>query len=118
MTRYKGQSGHEIIQESYLFPVDKYTKGAEALCDKIDVWCGKDPKKSREKRAQRLAGRVVLLRMSGEKIAIPPAAEYSSGLKGLLNYGYIERKKSRKGFKTTKKGKAKIKELQGKWYSK
>lgn len=118
MTRYKGKSGHEMIQDSLLFGVDRYTKKAENVCDKIDVFCGMDPKKSREKRSQRLAGRAVLQKMGGWDVPLPPSAQYSSGLKGLLSHGYIERRKSKKGFKTTKKGRSKIKQMESKWFSK
>lgn len=118
MGRYKGKSGHEMIQDSLLFGVERYIHKGDKLCDKIDVYCGIDPKISREKRSNKLAGRAILQKMGGWDVPIPPAAQYSSGLKSLLSHGYIERKKSKRGFKTTKKGKAKIKVMGDKWFTK
>jgi hypothetical protein len=107
-----------MIQDSVLFGADRYTEKAGKLCDKIDVFCGKDPKISREKRSKRLAGRAVLQKMGGWDVPLPPTTQYGTALKGLLSHGYIERKKSKKGFKTTKKGKAKIKSMGEKWFTK
>ena len=116
MARNKGRSGHEMIQDSLLFGVDRYTRGAEKLCDKIDVYCGIDPKISRKKRANRAAGRVILQKMGGWEVPLPPAAQYGTGLQALVQHGYIERKKSKRGFKTTKKGRAQIKKMEKKWF--
>ena len=120
MARYKGKSPHEMIQDSILFGVDRYTKGAEELCDKIDVYCGVDPKISRKKRSKRLAGRTVLQKMGGWDVPLPPASQYGVALKGLIDHGYIERRKSKssKGFKMTKKGKAKVKDMEKSWFKK
>jgi len=118
MAHYKGKSGHEMIQDSLLFGVERYTRKSSDLCDRIDVFCGKDPKISQQKRQQRLHGRSVLQKMGGWDVPLPPTKDYGSALKGLLDYGYIERKKSKKGFKTTKKGKAKIKTMGDVWFTK
>lgn len=118
MTRYKGKTGHEAIQDSILFGADRYTYKAEKLCDKIDVFLGTDPKISQQKRSTRRAGRAVLQKMSGWDVPLPPAAEYGVGLQGLVRHKYIERRKSKKGFKITKKGKMKIKQMEQKWFTK
>jgi len=120
MARYKGKSAHVMIQDSMLFGVDRFTKKAETICDKIDVYCGVDPKISRKKRSKRLAGRSVLQKMGGWDVPLPPASQYGVALKGLIDHGYIERKKSKssKGFKMTKKGKAKVKDMEKSWFDK
>ena len=114
MSYYKGQSGHEMIENSLLFGVERYERKAGVLCDKIDVFCGIDPKVSRKKRENKKLGLGVLQTMSGWKVPLPPAAQYGTALKNLSQHGYIERK-AKKGFKLTKRGKKAVKKT-ARWF--
>ena len=117
-SRYEGDTPHEMIENSLLFGVDRYTRTTADLCDRIDVFCGVDPKISQHKRDNRLAGRAILQKMGGWNVPIPPAAKYAQGLKSLISHKYIERRKSKQGFKMTKKGKATVKEMEKPWFRK
>ena len=117
-SRYEGDTPHEMIENSLLFGVDKYVRETANLCDRIDVFCGVDPKISQQRRAERLAGRTVLQKMGGWDVPLPNAVGYSTGLKSLLKHKYIEKRKSKQGFKMTKKGKATIKEMEKPWFRK
>ena len=112
MTRYKGKSGHEMIQDSMLFGVERFTFKADKTIAKADRFLGIDPEKTRLQRKERGHARQTLQKMGGWNVPIPSAANYSKSLQNLLSHGFIERRKTKKGFKMTKKGKASMRKME------
>lgn len=113
MTRGEGRSGTEMIRDSLLYGVDRYTSRTDKKVAAIDRFLGIDPQIARNQRKERMAARATLQKIAGWDTPLPKAAAYATSLKNLSQHGFIERRKSKKGFKITKKGRTKVKEMGG-----
>lgn len=82
----------------------------EAMMQAGDVVAGIDPEIGRQRREIKAAGRNILIAMD-RKVPVIPGEHYTIGMKELVERGDIEKKRGGKGYKLTKQGKARVKEI-------
>ena len=93
-----------------LFGVERFIESGEKKLQEIDVGLGLDPKIGEARRKEKRGSREVLMQMSGRGTASEDV-DYTSSMKSLVDRGDIEKKASGKGYKITKKGKQRIKDI-------
>lgn len=103
-------SAQEQYTDVLMFGVERFVEKGEKKLQEIDVGLGIDPKIGESRRKEKRASREVLFQLAGRG-AVSESVDYTSGMKALLERGDIEKKKSGKGYKITKVGKRRIKDI-------
>ena len=107
--RETGRTPHEMIEESLLYGIERYTVRSDERLQQMDRDLGIDPEIGRQRRHLARCERETLMQLDGR--GVTEHSKYLTGMRGLAEKGDIKRKASGKGWMITPQGRRRIKEI-------
>ena len=107
--RETGRTPHEMIEESLLYGIERYTVRSDERLQQMDRDLGIDPEIGKQRRHLARCERETLMQLDGRGVA--EHSDYLTGMRSLAEKGDIKRKASGKGWMITPQGRRRIKEI-------
>lgn len=108
---YERVGAQEQHTDVLLTGIESVMTKREAMMQAGDKLDGIDPEIGKQRRVTKAAGRSILMAMEDKRPL--PQGDYTAGMKELVDRGDIAKKSGGKGYKLTKQGKARVKEIHG-----
>lgn len=108
--RETGRTAHEMIEDSLLYGVERFTARSDERLQQMDRDLGIDPEIGRKRRNLARCETETLMQLDKRGV-VADHSDYLTGMRGLLEKGDARRKASGKGFMITPQGRRRIKEI-------